>query len=300
MNLFSKLASLTIAFALIFGASFGVNTKNVSAISIVSENTAEMCADGLDNDGDFVTDLSDSDCISFAPAPVMGELGVENTSALCTDGIDNDFDFVIDLSDKDCSAFAPAPEVPTENTAEKCTDGIDNDGDFTTDLSDTDCVAFIPEAPTTPTTPTTPTVTPGSQTGVSGTTGGFSSGFIGLPTGQSVLGATTGPTGATCNAVITEYMKMGNQNSASEVAKLQVVLNAFMGKKLAVNGTFDAATDAALREFQQVHSAEILTPWVKAGLMEKEVPTGYAYKTTLWYINNRLCGGNNFPMPVLE
>ncbi|MFM2383778.1 MAG: hypothetical protein RIQ72_350 [Candidatus Parcubacteria bacterium] len=301
MNLFSKLASLTIAFALIFGASLGVNAKTASAVVIIAENTAEMCTDGIDNDGDFVTDLSDTDCVSFAPAPVMGELGVENTLALCTDGIDNDFDFVTDLSDTNCAAFAPAPVLPAENTAEKCTDGIDNDGDFVTDLSDTDCAAFAPApvVPTTPTTPSTPAITPGSQTGVSGTTGGGFSGSTGLPTGQSVLGATTGPaTGASCKTVITKYMKLGDRNT--EVSKLQVALNSLMGKKLAITGVYDQATFNAVVEFQKAHSKLVLKPWVDAGLMNTEIATGYAYITTIHTINSMLCGGNYGPLPALK
>lgn len=184
----------------------------------------------------------------------------------------------------------------------------------TTDLSgSTSETPTIPPADTTdlatpqPSTPSNPDqggssspVVPGSQTGVSGFSTGFSAVTTGLPTTQSVLGATTGPTtGPTCKAVITEYMKLGKVNSATEVAKLQVVLNAFMGKKLAVTGIFDAATDAVLREFQQKYSKEILTPWVNAGLMEKAEPTGYAYITTIWFINNQLCGGG-YPMPALK
>jgi hypothetical protein len=182
----------------------------------------------------------------------------------------------------------------------------------TTDLSgSTSDTPAIPPADTTdlatpqPSTPnqgggSSPVVIPGSQTGVSGFSSGFSVVTTSLPTTQSVLGATTGPTtGPACKAVITEYMKLGKVNSATEVAKLQVVLNAFMGKKLVVTGIFNAATDAALREFQQKYSKEILTPWVNAGLMEKAEPTGYAYITTIWFINNQLCGGG-YPMPALK
>ncbi len=169
----------------------------------------------------------------------------------------------------------------------------------------TDLATPQPTTPSSPSTPnqgggSSPIVIPGSQTGVSGFSSGFSVVTTSLPATQSVLGATTGPaTGPACKAVITEYMKLGKVNSATEVAKLQVVLNAFMGKKLAVTGIFDAATDTALREFQQKYSKEILTPWVNAGLMEKAEPTGYAYITTIWFINNQLCGGG-YPMPALK
>ncbi len=153
--------------------------------------------------------------------------------------------------------------------------------------------------PTVPTTPTTPTITPGSQTGVSGTSGGGSSFVSTLPTTQSVLGATTGPTtGATCTAVITKYMKLGDRDT--EVAKLQVVLNAFLGKKLAITGVYDKATFDAVVEFQNKHSKLVLKPWVDAGIMNAEIATGRAYITTIHTINSMLCGGNYGPLPALK
>jgi hypothetical protein len=77
----------------------------------------ELCGNGLDDDADGAADCDDADCDGSCPEA-------------CTDGRDNDGDGAIDCDDADCSV----PECP-----EVCTDGRDNDGDGASDCSDLDC-----------------------------------------------------------------------------------------------------------------------------------------------------------------
>ena len=95
-----------------------------------------VCRDGVDNDGDGLTDLADGGCLS-ADDP--------SEEPACSDGLDNDGDGRIDF---DPATFAspgdettpPAGEgdpgcgAPTGSTeSPECQDGIDNDGDGETD-----------------------------------------------------------------------------------------------------------------------------------------------------------------------
>lgn len=60
----------------------------------------EVCADGVDNDGDQAVDCDDPDCPcggELYGAPPMGP------DEDCGDGIDNDGDGAIDCQDDDCS-----------------------------------------------------------------------------------------------------------------------------------------------------------------------------------------------------
>ena len=47
-----------------------------------TENTAELCSDGQDNDGDTLTDLADPDCAAFVPEPEPQPELFENTEVL--------------------------------------------------------------------------------------------------------------------------------------------------------------------------------------------------------------------------
>jgi hypothetical protein len=84
-----------------------------------------MCADGLDGDGDGLTDCDDSDC---AADPACAETGN------CDDGLDNDDDGQVDCNDSDC---ATDPACFHEDF---CDDGIDNDEDGFPDCYDNDCI----------------------------------------------------------------------------------------------------------------------------------------------------------------
>jgi hypothetical protein len=82
---------------------------------------AEICNNGIDDDGDRRTDCQDSDCAAAqgcSPPP----------AEVCGNGIDDDGDLLTDCDDSDC----------VDLCHEICANGIDDDGDCTTD--ETDCV----------------------------------------------------------------------------------------------------------------------------------------------------------------
>src|SRR5262245_56026851 len=73
----------------------------VGALSLVgcgggqfTENEVGLCADGVDNDGDGLTDCDDVVDCGPDPACVVPEAGN------CADGVDNDGDQLIDCADR--------------------------------------------------------------------------------------------------------------------------------------------------------------------------------------------------------
>ena len=113
------------------------------------------------------------------------------------------------------------------------------------------------------------------------------------PVGQ-VLGAAT-TAAEQCGLYLTEYMRQGLVNDAFEVIKLQLFLN-WNGYPTPITGEFDDATDASVRAFQLANSADVLLPWLEAGLTFDSNPTGYVFKTTKWKINDIVCPGiEEFP-----
>ena len=64
-------------------------------------NKETICDDGIDNDGDGLTDCADRDCRKD-PACSDGGGSGSNKERNCTDGIDNDDDGYIDCDDHDC------------------------------------------------------------------------------------------------------------------------------------------------------------------------------------------------------
>ncbi len=124
------------------------------------------CSDGIDNDGDGLTDGADPDCRN-----VFGECGpspaTENYTLLsCADAKDNDLNGQTDCADNACRSAGklgragctsgacgtPAQYATTktdaaacaasENAAAVCGDGIDNNANGTTDCSDASCSGF--------------------------------------------------------------------------------------------------------------------------------------------------------------
>jgi hypothetical protein len=143
------------------------------------ENTAELCADGQDNDGNGFVDCNDKGCCSVVdcsgmPTSYCGKKGAggaggstgsgENTVALCSDGIDNDGNNFVDCNDKGCCGVVDCSAMPTsycgkkgaggaggaggasgtpENTAALCADGQDNDGNGFIDCNDKGCCSVV-------------------------------------------------------------------------------------------------------------------------------------------------------------
>lgn len=95
----SKNKNFTILFFLFF--SLILISCNSGDINIDSSGIAQEanCTDGLDNDGDGLTDCADLNC-AFRPVCIDdgGVAGETN----CTDGIDNDGDNLIDCTDLNC------------------------------------------------------------------------------------------------------------------------------------------------------------------------------------------------------
>jgi hypothetical protein len=95
-----------------------------------SERLGTACDDGLDNDGDGFADLADPSCQGDLAAE-SEQLGTE-----CDDGIDHDGDGWTDFREDPSCSSDPAG---TESLGTVCDDGIDNDGDGTIDLRDAGC-----------------------------------------------------------------------------------------------------------------------------------------------------------------
>ena len=109
-----------------------------------TENTNDLCQDGLDNDKDSLIDCLDPSCENVAACLPEGE----NTPEKCTDAIDNDNDSLIDCQDIDCSHLTVCLQSE-ENTIDLCSDLQDNDGDQFIDCEDPDCaqiVACLPDS----------------------------------------------------------------------------------------------------------------------------------------------------------
>lgn len=99
------------------------------------------CRDGIDNDGDGLTDRDDPQCLSplGAEAPVDGGPSRALATA-CNDGLDNDGDGFIDLDDPECIASGGiSEEWDDDPVVTACNDGLDNDGDGRIDLDDEAC-----------------------------------------------------------------------------------------------------------------------------------------------------------------
>lgn len=100
-----------------------------------------------------------------------------------------------------------------------------------------------------------------------------------------VLGASTGPL---CELYLNSYLKLGEENNAEEVKKLQIFLNQFFEVQNPVTGIFGPITFDMVKKFQAHQEAATLIPWKNAGL-PTDGPTGYVYKTTKRWINILKC-----------
>jgi cysteine-rich repeat protein len=128
-----------------------------------------------------------------------------------------------------------------------------------------------------------------------------------VPQGEVLGAATTEPSlelPAACIAegpYLRDYMKMGMKNDPEQVKKLQTYLNDKMNAGLPVTGFYGPLTKKAVKEFQKLHHAEIIQPWLDAGFDPKDLKegTGVVYKTTKRFINITMCSTIQEPMPDL-
>ncbi len=143
------------------------------------------------------------------------------------------------------------------------------------------------------------------------TGGGSTTSSTSTPSSGTVLGTSTVatstettptiPSTTICDGQIpylTSYMRMGQQNNAAEVMKLQTFLNLHLNLSLPVTGFFGQMTHDAVQVFQLKHSKDVLLPWVAYGLPNESTSTGYVYKTTQRMINNLACA-MELPVPQL-
>jgi hypothetical protein len=89
---------------------------------------------------------------------------------------------------------------------------------------------------------------------------------------------------ATCVPLINTFMTVNTQNNSTDILKLQAFLNASRVGSFPLNGTYDAKTVAAVKQFQTTYAADILSPW---GLTK---PTGNVLSMTQRKINQLYCG----------
>jgi hypothetical protein len=118
------------------------------------------------------------------------------------------------------------------------------------------------------------------------------------PQGE-VLGASTSTPEAACGPLLTDFLRIGKQNDAGQVEKLQQFLNDELGLSLPVTGFFGRLTEKAVEAFQLKYWEEVLAPWTPFGLASDHTPTGYVYKTTEFKINSLYCATLDAPAPAL-
>ncbi len=116
------------------------DTKQYSVIVTQSTPSAQ-CDDGIDNDGDGLTDYpSDPGCSSDSDDSEVNSTG-GGGSSVCSDNLDNDGDGQVDYpNDPGCMNSSDSDEDDPVINVFQCSDGDDNDGDGLTDYpADTGC-----------------------------------------------------------------------------------------------------------------------------------------------------------------
>lgn len=178
-----------------------------------------QCSDGLDNDGDTLTDFpADPGCVSAqddneqdAPPPAP--------APACSDGVDNDGDTLIDWpADPGCVDAADNDEFNAPLPVAQCMDGVDNDGDGLIDMADPGCVSITDNdeynAPPPPPAPGPIVITTPPSASVSSITAtvGFKDGGKKAMVNAviTVTDGTAGVNGATVSGTWT-WMKEGEQ-----------------------------------------------------------------------------------------
>jgi MYXO-CTERM domain-containing protein len=122
----------SVTFSMPAGGAYAVvetwNSTSAFNLSVTCTGLPEVCDNGVDDDGDQLTDCDDPDCAS---APSC-QLPPED----CENGLDDDRDGLTDCDDPDC-ASAPSCQLPPED----CENGLDDDRDGLTDCDDPDCAS---------------------------------------------------------------------------------------------------------------------------------------------------------------
>jgi hypothetical protein len=136
-DLFSDTSAEAASFKTMFDAS-SMKTSQIASASVTVSGSGgspiAACSDGIDNDGDGLTDLSDPGCTN---ATDNDEFDEATSTPACSDGLDNDGDGLVDLDDPGCADASDSDEYNAP--LPECSDGIDNDGDGKIDLADASC-----------------------------------------------------------------------------------------------------------------------------------------------------------------
>ena len=85
----------------------------------------DECSNGIDDDGDGLTDCEEGGCTDDPACPER-----------CTDGVDDDADLLVDCADPECSDDAACPE--------DCDNGADDDANGRSDCADPECRDVAP------------------------------------------------------------------------------------------------------------------------------------------------------------
>ena len=120
--------------ACLFAGCSDSSTKENSAS--VHESTAELCADGLDNDSNGVMDCDEESCKPFDYCK-----SGKNQTEICDNWMDDDGDGMADCGDEDCVDAANCKSGETQT--EICDNWMDDDGDGMADCGDEDCVDAV-------------------------------------------------------------------------------------------------------------------------------------------------------------
>jgi hypothetical protein len=98
-----------------------------------------------------------------------------------------------------------------------------------------------------------------------------------------------------CPAYLSEYIAPNRSNNPAQVTLLETFLRDVRGENITPDGTYDAASVAAVMRFQTDYADQVLVPW---GLGEA---TGHVFYTTRKTINEINCGGEKeFPLSSIE
>ncbi len=142
----------------------GGGCEAVGEVLILGQSCSEICDDGIDNDGDGLTDCEDSDCgiaaLSYtggsATCPTLSDGSIEVTGQVAGVSYEYSLDGVVFQSesvfnDLDTGVYTVTVRtgggceatgevlILGQSCSEICDDGIDNDGDGLTDCEDSDC-----------------------------------------------------------------------------------------------------------------------------------------------------------------
>lgn len=239
--------------------------------------------------------------------------GGGGSPAACADGVDNDNDGLIDMADSGCSSSSDTDESNSSGggngggdggggsngggsgggsggsggnsggPAPACEDNVDNDGDGLKDMSDPGCENAADNDET------------NAAQSVGGGGGGSSATTTSATSTEATSVESTLDVVASCDMYLTTFIKPGANNDSEQVTRLQSLLNESEGANLTVNGTYDAATIAAVHAFQTKYAGDILTPW---GVTKS---TGFVYLTTRKKVNEVYCKlTKEFPLSTEE